>query len=37
MVGIKNNKIVSVPFSDAIKGDNEIDVELIRVADITSI
>lgn len=37
MVGIKNNKIVSVPFSDAIKGDNEIDIELIRVADITSI
>jgi len=37
MIGIKNNKIVSVPFSESIKGDNEIDVELIRVADITSI
>ena len=37
MVGIKNNKIVSVPFSESIKGDNEIDIELIRVADITSI
>jgi 6-phosphofructokinase 1 len=37
MVGIKNNKIVSVPFSESIKGDNEIDLELIRVADITSI
>jgi 6-phosphofructokinase 1 len=37
MIGIKNNKIVSVPFSESIKGDNEIDHELIRVADITSI
>ncbi len=37
MVGIKRNKIVSIPFSEAVKGDNEIDIELIRVADITSI
>ncbi len=37
MVGINNNKIVSVPFTDAIKGDNEIDTDLLRVADITSI
>jgi len=37
MVGLKNNKIVSVPFSESIKGDNIIDLELIRVADITSV
>ena len=37
MVGIKNNKVVSIPFSETIKGDNEIDTELLRVADITSI
>jgi 6-phosphofructokinase 1 len=37
MIGISNNKIVSVPFEEAIKGDNEIDLDLIRVADITSV
>jgi len=37
MIGVKNNKIVSVPFLEAIKGDNEIDTDLLRVADITSI
>lgn len=37
MIGIVHNKIVSVPFSEAIKGSNEIDEELIRVADIISI
>lgn len=37
MIGIRNNKIVYVPFSEAIKGDNEIDIDLIRVADITSV
>jgi 6-phosphofructokinase 1 len=37
MIGVANNKIVSVPFEDAIKGDNEIDLNLIRVADITSV
>ena len=37
MIGVSNNKIVSVPFEDAIKGDNEIDLNLIRVADITSV
>lgn len=37
MVGIANRKIVFVPFADAISGDNELDVELIRVADITSV
>ncbi|MDP2685940.1 MAG: 6-phosphofructokinase [Aequorivita sp.] len=37
MIGIVHNKIVSIPFSEAIKGSNEIDKELIRVADIISI
>lgn len=37
MIGIVHNKVVSVPFSKAIKGSNEIDNELIRVADIISI
>ncbi len=36
MIGIIHNKVVSVPFSEAIKEDNEIDEELIRVADIIS-
>ena len=37
MVGITRNKVKSVPFSEAIKGNNEIDEDLIRVADIISI
>lgn len=37
MIGISQNKVVSVPFAEAIKGDNEVDLDLIRVADITSI
>jgi 6-phosphofructokinase 1 len=37
MIGVSHKKVVSVPFIDAIKGENEIDIELIRVADITSI
>ncbi len=37
MIGIVHNKVTSVPFSEAIKGNNEIDEELIRVADIISI
>ena len=37
MVGIADRKIVYVPFAEAISGENEIDVELIRVADITSV
>ncbi len=37
MIGIQNSKIVSVPFSEAIKGENKIDDDLIRVADILSI
>ncbi len=37
MIGIIHNRVTSVPFSEAIKGNNEIDEELIRVADIISI
>ncbi|WP_034257850.1 6-phosphofructokinase [Altibacter lentus] len=37
MIGLVHNKVVSVPFTEAIKGTNVIDEELIRVADITSI
>jgi 6-phosphofructokinase 1 len=37
MIGISHNKLVSVPFGEAIKGDNKIDLDLIRVADITSV
>lgn len=37
MIGIKNKKLKSVPFETAISGENEIDQDLLRVADITSI
>jgi 6-phosphofructokinase 1 len=37
MVGKRFNKIVTVPFSESIKGENEIDMELIRIAKIISI
>lgn len=37
MIGIANNKIVHVPFDIAIKGEAKIDIDLIRVADITSV
>ena len=37
MIGIVHNKITSVPLTEALKADNSIDLELIRVADITSI
>ncbi|OAD91983.1 6-phosphofructokinase [Aequorivita soesokkakensis] len=37
MIGIVHNKVTLVPFSEAIKGSNEIDEDLIRVADIISI
>lgn len=37
MIGILHNKITSVPFAEAIKGTNKLDMELLRVADITSI
>lgn len=37
MIGISHNKLVSVTFTEAIKGENKIDTDLIRVADITSV
>jgi len=37
MIGISRSKVVNVPFDTAIKGENEIDRDLIRVADITSV
>ncbi|RMA58840.1 6-phosphofructokinase [Ulvibacter antarcticus] len=37
MIGIVHSKMVSVSFSEAIKGENKLDMELIRVADITSV
>ncbi len=37
MVGIVNDKMITVPISDAIKGGQKIDKELIRVCDIISI
>lgn len=37
MIGIVHSKIISVPFAEALKGENKLDLELIRVADITSI
>jgi len=37
MIGISHSKVVWVPFNEAIKGENKIDVDLIRVADITSV
>ena len=37
MIGTQNNKMVQVPFEEAIKEQQKIDPELIRVSDITSI
>lgn len=37
MIGVVHNKMASVPFEVAVKGDNSIGEELIRVADITSV
>ncbi|MFT4698179.1 MAG: 6-phosphofructokinase 1 [Flavobacteriaceae bacterium] len=37
MVGIRHNKVLSVPFLATKKGKKELDLELIRVADITSL
>jgi len=37
MIGLVHNKVVSVPFTDSLKGAKKIDLELIRVADITSV
>ncbi|MCT8339800.1 6-phosphofructokinase [Luteirhabdus pelagi] len=36
MIGLVHNKVISVPFEQTLEGENEIDTELIRVADITS-
>jgi 6-phosphofructokinase 1 len=37
MIGVVHNKITSVSFSEALKGENKLDMDLLRVADITSI
>lgn len=37
MIGIRHTKIVAVPFKETLSGANELDTELIRVADITSL
>jgi 6-phosphofructokinase 1 len=37
MIGVNHNKIIQVPFAESIKGENKIDLDLIRVADITSV
>ncbi len=37
MIGTQNNKMVEVPFEEAIKEKQKIDLELLRVADITSV
>ena len=37
MIGVSQNKVVQVPFAESIKGENKIDHDLIRVADITSV
>ena len=37
MVGIRHNKLIYVPFIETLENTNKLDLELIRVADITSI
>ncbi|QIE58848.1 6-phosphofructokinase [Rasiella rasia] len=37
MIGTVHSKIVQVPFVESLKGENNIDLDLIRVADITSV
>jgi len=37
MIGLVHNKVVAVPFAESLKGSNKIDMELLRVADITSV
>ncbi|PZD76920.1 6-phosphofructokinase [Mesonia sp. K7] len=37
MIGVQSNKIAEVPFKEAISGENELDLELLRIADIISI
>lgn len=36
MIGTVHGKVTSVPFNEAVAGRNKIDLDLIRVADITS-
>lgn len=36
MVGVKNNQIVATPLSEAVKTNNPIDQELLKVAEITA-
>lgn len=37
MIGIRHGKVVAVPFAETLAGKNELDKDLIRVADITSL
>jgi 6-phosphofructokinase 1 len=37
MIGLVHNKVVSVDFKESLKGENKIDKDLIRVADIISV
>jgi 6-phosphofructokinase 1 len=37
MIGIRHNKLIYVPFIETLKTSKELDLELIRVADITSL
>lgn len=37
MIGLVHNKIVHVDFGKGLEGENKIDIDLIRVADITSV
>lgn len=37
MVGIRSNKIVYTPIEEAVKGHNEIDIELLRISKILAI
>ena len=36
MIGISHSQITTVPFSETIKSSNDLDLELVRVADIVS-
>lgn len=37
MIGIRHSKVVAVPFAETLTGKNELDKDLMRVADITSL
>ena len=37
MIGVRNNEVVYVPFSDAIRTDKPLDMKLIKVLDELSI